>query len=93
MGGGGPKEELVDVLDRLRVLRADAGTTARPFEAITLHGVGMSSDFDEVRALEAAGLTGVVNLPFRATLGRRSSLSDKKAALDRFAAEVMGEFA
>jgi hypothetical protein len=59
---------------------------------MTLHAVGLERNFDDVRRLGKAGLHGVVHLPFRATLGRRSSLSQKLAYLDRFAEDVMSEF-
>jgi probable F420-dependent oxidoreductase len=92
MGGGGPDDEMVGLLERVRSLRAEAGREHLPFETMTLHTVGLDRNFDAVRRLEKAGLSGVVHLPFRATLGRRSSLSEKCAYLDRFAAEVMSEF-
>ncbi|MCP4904385.1 MAG: TIGR03619 family F420-dependent LLM class oxidoreductase [bacterium] len=92
MGGGGPSEELVDQLESVRVQRVESGREHLAFETMTLHAIGLQRDFDDVRRLADAGLGGVVHLPFRATLGRRSSLSEKRAYLDRFADEVMSEF-
>lgn len=92
MGGGGSQEEMLSLLERVRVLRAEAGREEAPFETMTLHTVGLDRNFDDVRRLESAGLDGVANLPFRAGLGRRSTLSEKRDYLDRFAREVMREF-
>lgn len=92
LGGGGSGADLIALLDRLRTLRAEVGRTDHAFEAITLHAVGLQRNFDEVHELEAAGLTGLVNLPFRATLGRTSTVSEKKRTLDRFAEDVIRVF-
>jgi len=89
MGGGGSLEEVVECLERVEALRIEAGRGALDFETMTLHGVGLEKNFDDVRRLEQAGLCGVVHLPFRATLGRRSTLDAKRAYLDRFAEDVM----
>ena len=88
LGGGGTQEELLGLLERVHRLRAEAGRGDAPFETATLHAVGLTKDFDEVRRLADAGLDGIVHLPFRATLGRRSTLADKRAYLERFADEV-----
>jgi probable F420-dependent oxidoreductase len=92
LGGGGSLDEMVGLLERVRRLRREAGREHLPFETMTLHAVGLERNFDDVRRLEKAGLGGVVHLPFRATLGRRSSLSEKLAYLDRFAEDVISEF-
>jgi probable F420-dependent oxidoreductase len=92
MGGGGTLEQLRAPLERVHALRVEAGRDNLPFETLTLHTVGLDRNFDEVRQLQRAGLDGIVHLPFRASLGRRSTLSQKRAYLDRFAAEVMTEF-
>jgi probable F420-dependent oxidoreductase len=93
LGGGGSLEEMITMLEQVRELREEAGRDELPFETITLHAVGLEKNFDEVRRLEEAGLSGVAHLPFRATLGRQSTLAEKFAYLDRFAEDVMSEFA
>lgn len=92
IGGGGSPEEMISLLERVGALRAEAGRTQLSFETMTLHGVGLQKNFDEVHRLASAGLDGIVHLPFRATLGQRSTLADKRAYLDRFAEEVIGQF-
>ena len=92
MGGGGASDEMVELLERVHGLRSEEGRAHLPFETMTLHTVGLQRNFDDVRRLEGAGLDGVVHIPFRATLGRRSSLSEKQAYLDTFAEEVMSAF-
>jgi alkanesulfonate monooxygenase SsuD/methylene tetrahydromethanopterin reductase-like flavin-dependent oxidoreductase (luciferase family) len=89
IGAGGSADELIALLARLRALRAEAGREDLPFETLTLHAVGLSHDLDEVRRLEAAGLDGIVHLPFRAGLGRHSTAEQKCAYLDRFANDVI----
>jgi probable F420-dependent oxidoreductase len=93
LGGGASLDETVALLRRVRALRVDAGRSDLPFETITLHTVGLDKSFDAVRRLGDEGLGGVVHLPFRASLGRRSTLAQKRAYLDRFAAEVMADLA
>jgi probable F420-dependent oxidoreductase len=88
MGGGGSLDETIALLERVRGLRAEAEYEHLPFETMTLHDVGLRGNLDDVRRLADAGLDGVVHLPFRASLGRRSSLAEKRAYLERFVEDV-----
>jgi alkanesulfonate monooxygenase SsuD/methylene tetrahydromethanopterin reductase-like flavin-dependent oxidoreductase (luciferase family) len=90
LAGGEPASELLASLATLRRLRREYGRDALPFEAVTLHPVGLVRDFDEVARLEEAGLTGIVHVPFRIGLGtHRSTLEQKRAYLERFAEDVI----
>jgi probable F420-dependent oxidoreductase len=93
MSGGGSDEELIGHLGTLERLREESGRQDLPFETLTLHSVGLDHNLEAVRKLERKGLAGIAHLPFRASLGRRSSLSEKRHFLDRFADEVIKEFA
>lgn len=90
LAGGEPADELAASLAAIRARRAELGRAHLPFEAVSLHPIGVSHDFDELRRLEDAGLTGVVHLPFQFGLGcARSPLDRKRAYLERFAEEVI----
>jgi len=92
IGGGGPVEETIATLERLRALRAAAGREHLPFETLTLHAMGLQENLDEVRRLAEAGTHGIIHFPFRASLGRTSTLEEKRGYLERFAERVMAQF-
>jgi probable F420-dependent oxidoreductase len=90
LAGGEPAEQVIASLATIRALRAELGRDSLPFEALTLHPVGLLHDFDELARLEAAGLTGVIHVPFRFGLGvETSSLAQKRGYLERFAEDVI----
>lgn len=90
--GGAPAAETIATLEQLRGLRAEAGREHLPFETLSLHPAGLQENLDEVHRLADAGLGAIIHLPFRATLGRSSSLDQKRAYLERFAERVIARF-
>jgi len=83
IGAGNTPEEVPAVLAQLRGYRAGLGKTMDGFE--TVIGLTTPPDAAVFAELAAHGMTAGVNLPFRFTLGERSSLDDKKRNMEDFA--------
>lgn len=83
IGAGNTAEEVPGVLARLRGYREELGRTMADFETV----IGLTTPFDPplLASLEAHGMTSGVNLPFRFSLGERSSLDEKKRNMEAFA--------
>ena len=93
LSGGEPADALVGHLRRIRELRVEAGRDGQPFEAMTLHPVGVLHNFDEVAQLAEVGITSIVHVPFKFGLGAdRSTLAEKRRYLERFAEDVIARF-
>ncbi|TXS92704.1 TIGR03619 family F420-dependent LLM class oxidoreductase [Parahaliea maris] len=83
IGAGNTLAEVPPLLQRLAALRAEAGREQEPFE--TLVGLTEPATPDDYRRLGQQGMTAGVVPPFYFTLGKRSSLDDKKRAMEAFA--------
>jgi probable F420-dependent oxidoreductase len=92
IGAGTPPEDVAPLLQRLATLRAEYGRADLPFEAML--GIQAEPTLDLFRKLQHDGLDSTVAPPFLYALGkRRSSLDEKKRAMDRFAEEIIRHFA
>jgi len=87
MGSGQSPDEVLELLDRLRALRAEAGRGAEPFEVVA--PLTVPPEPDALRRLEDAGVTGTVSYPFPYALGPLSDLDAKRAYLEGFAEKVI----
>jgi probable F420-dependent oxidoreductase len=76
-------ESLQPILDSLRVLRRELGRADLPFEiALALNA---PPGPDDLRRLEEAGVTMILNPPALAADGRMSSLDEKRRSIESFA--------
>ncbi len=75
------------LLGELRRLRREAGRVAEPFEIVV--PLIAPPGVDLFRRMEDAGVTSLVNWPFRYGLGARSSLDQKRLALEQFARDFI----
>jgi probable F420-dependent oxidoreductase len=88
IGTGHAPEEVPPLLERLRILRREAGRQADPFETIV--PLSVPPELDLLRRLEAEhGVTATTAWPFLYTLGPGSSLAQKREWLRRFGDEVI----
>jgi probable F420-dependent oxidoreductase len=87
IGAGNSPEEVPGILGELGRLRAEAGRSHLPFE--TVIGLKTPPDVDTFRRLADAGMTTGMSYPFKYIVGERSSVDEKKRAMDRFAATIM----
>jgi probable F420-dependent oxidoreductase len=87
IGAGNTPEEVPGVLAELGRLRAEAGRAHVPFE--TVIGLSTAPDVDTFRRLQEAGMDVGVSYPFKYIVGERSSVDEKKRAMDRFAATII----
>ena len=83
IGAGNTPQEVPALLAQIRGYRADLGKSMDGFETV----IGLTTPFDpaQLASLEEHGMSSAVNLPFRFSLGERSSLDAKKRNMEDFA--------
>jgi alkanesulfonate monooxygenase SsuD/methylene tetrahydromethanopterin reductase-like flavin-dependent oxidoreductase (luciferase family) len=87
---GSGDDDLADVfklVEQLYVYRKECGRQNQDFEVIV--PVTAQPDAALFRRLEDAGVTGAVSYPLCRTLGRTSSLEQKREALERYANDII----
>jgi probable F420-dependent oxidoreductase len=87
LGTGTDPEQASRDLAELARLRAQAGRTREPFEAVV--PLTTPPDADVLRRLEDQGAHGTVSYPFLYTLGPTSTLEQKRRYLEGFAENVI----
>ncbi len=87
LGAGQTPEQAVATLERLATLRREAGRTATPFDAVVPLTVPTTTDI--LKRLEDAGAGGAVSYPFSFVIGPTSTLEQKRAYLEGYAANVI----
>ncbi len=90
IGAGNTPEEVPVLMDKLAALRKEYGREHLPFESLV--GVYALPDRALFERMRDTGMTGGLNMPFAFALGERSSLSEKKKMMERFAEEVIRHF-
>lgn len=89
---GGTIDEEIAILKKLDQLRREYGTHGKPFNSIVAVRVGNKPVTPaDIRRLEDAGATGYTVFPFPFTIGRGSTLAQKKAEIDRVAGELISK--
>lgn len=88
LGMGYPLAEVHRLLDRLHVLRAEAGDDRADFE-IMAGATDADGSLDGYRALEARGVTSTIGTPFMPGDPAYRDLEVKRAALERYGEEVI----
>ncbi|MFQ5514878.1 MAG: LLM class F420-dependent oxidoreductase [Myxococcota bacterium] len=83
ISAGSLPEEIPGVVERLRILRREAGREVEPFEIFV--ALGAAPDADLFRRVEDQGVTAIVHWPFSYWLGPRSALEQKRAGLEKYA--------
>jgi probable F420-dependent oxidoreductase len=83
IGAGNTPEEVPGILAEFRRLRRAANREHVPFE--TVIGLSAPPDLATFQRLGEAGMSGGVSYPFMYTVGKRSSLDQKKRAMEDFA--------
>ena len=87
IGAGNTPDEVPAIMAELQALRQQAGRADQPLETIV--GLNGSFPLDTYKHLQDQGMTSGVAAPFRFTLGKHSSLDDKKRAMEAFAAKYI----
>ena len=90
IGAGNSPDEVPSLLADLARLRGEAGRSQLPFE--TVIGLNTPPDVDTFRRLEDAGMDTGVSYPFKYIVGERSTVDEKKRAMDRFAESIIRRF-
>lgn len=87
IGAGNKPEEVPGILRQLQDLRREAGREHLPFE--TIIGLTTPPDVDTFKRLEEQGMTSGVSYPFLYSLGKTSSIDDKKRVMEQFANTII----
>lgn len=83
-------DDEIATLKTLEKLRREYGTHGKPFNAIVaIRDGGNPVTPADVRRLEDAGATGYTVFPFPFTIGRGTTLAQKRAELERVAEELI----
>lgn len=90
IGAGNSADEVPGIMSRIQQLRKDAGREKEPFETIV--GLNEPLKLDTLKRLHDQGMSAGVSLPFYFTLGKTSSLDDKKRAMEQFAKQFINHF-
>ena len=84
-------EQALESLQTLARLRKEFGTDQRPFDAIVAIWDERPMTPADVRRLQDAGATGYTVFPFAFTIGRDTTLAQKRAELERVAEEMIAK--
>jgi len=87
IGPGNTVDEVATILEQFSRLRREAGREHKPFD--TIIPLTEPAEPDTLRQLEEKGMTASVNFPFALSIGQKSSLDDKKRAMENFANAVI----
>lgn len=87
LGSGDAPDALPGIVERLRGYRREAGLSEADFEVIA--AVTAPVDRDLALRLQDGGVTGLVSYPLVYSLGPGATLESKRAALERYASEVI----
>ena len=87
LGAGQTPEQAVTTLERLGTLRREAGRATTSFDAVVPLTVPTTTGL--LKRLEDAGAGGTVSYPFTFVIGPTSTLEQKRAYLEGYAADVI----
>jgi len=87
LGSGNMPEEVPGILAEIARYRKEYGREHLPFEAVV--GLKTSPDVDTFKRLEEQGMTTGVNYPFMFSLGKTSTLDQKKRLMGQFAETII----
>jgi len=87
IGAGSEPEDVPMLVEKLRELRAEFGTAAKPFE--TVFPLSRAVSVDELGRLHELGMDVAVSWPFAATLGPHSTIDAKKRAMEAYVREFV----
>jgi len=90
IGAGNTPDEVPGLLQEFTRLRREAGRADLPFE--TVIGLSTPPDLGTFQRLHELGMSGSVSYPFKYTVGERSSLDQKKRAMESFARQFIRPF-
>jgi probable F420-dependent oxidoreductase len=90
IGTGNDPGEMPGILDALKCFRRELGRSEADFEAIV--ALTTPPDFDVWRGLEDLGVTSLVSYPLSFTIGPGAPLGQKRAALERYADQIIARY-
>ena len=87
IGAGNTPETVPPILKKLNDLRVEYGNSDGAFETIV--GLYAEQTLDLLKSLGEQGMTSTVNMPFEFSLGKNSSIDEKKRFMERYAKKII----
>ena len=87
IGAGNTPETVPPILKKLNDLRAEYGNSSGAFETIV--GLYAEQTLELLKSLGEQGMTSTVNMPFEFSLGKNSSIDEKKRFMERYAKKII----
>ena len=87
IGAGNIPETVPPILQKLNDLRVEYGKSDGAFETIV--GLYAEQTVDLLKSLGEQGMTSTVNMPFEFSLGKKSSIDEKKRFMERYAKKII----
>ena len=87
IGAGNTPETVPPILKKLNDLRVEYGNSDSAFETIV--GLYAEQTLDLLKSLGDQGMTSTVNMPFEFSLGKNSSIDEKKRFMERYAKKII----
>ncbi len=90
IGTGDDPARVPSILEKLKVLRKEAGLESEPFDTIV--AVTAPPDRDLFHRLEDQGVTSVISYPLAFAVGPRSALDPKRAVLEQYGEGIIAKY-
>ncbi len=90
IGTGDDPAQVPSILEKLKVLRKEAGRENDAFDTIV--ALTVPPDRDLFHRLEDQGVTSVISYPFAFAVGPRSSLDQKRGVLEHYGNEIIARY-
>ncbi len=87
VGSGHAPDQVLGVMQRLQVLRREAGRDREPFDAVLV--LSAPPVIDDLKRFEDAGVTSFVSWPLLFTVGPQATLDAKRRHLETYAEQVI----
>ena len=87
IGAGNTPETVPPILKKLNDLRVEYANSDKPFETIV--GLYAEQTLDLLKSLGEQGMTSTVNMPFEFSLGKNSTIDEKKRFMERYAKKII----
>ncbi len=87
IGTGNTPDTVPAVLEKINNLRIEYGRDENTFETIV--GLYAEQSVDLLKSLQGKGMTSTVNMPFEFSLGKNSSIDQKKRVMEQYAKKII----
>ncbi len=87
IGAGNTPDAVPSILEKINTLRTEYGRGESTFETIV--GLYAEQSVELLKSLQGKGMTSTVNMPFEYSLGKNSSIDQKKRVMEQYAKNII----